>query len=344
MRIMGGRERTLPAATQTAAAAWVVKLQASDAGEAEWLAFEAWLVAEPDARPAFDAAMATWLAAGRLNDHDLDSRPRRRRRTGAFGRPGLGGTAALGLGGSLAAAVVAWLVLGGLPSRLHGPRQTVPSAPVVYAAAPGEQRTVVLADGTRMDLSSGSRVAVSLDAHARKVAMASGEVAFLVTHDPARPFSVTIGDRQVRDIGTEFDIARAGPQIRVTVKQGEVAVAAMDGSSGASVALGAGRQLVHDEDTGASSVHSVPPDEAVAWKQGRLIYRDQPLRVVVEDLNRYFPNAVRIEDEHVAALRFTGVLAVDKEEPTIRRLVALMPISADHVGAATVLRARSETR
>lgn len=339
---MSGRERTLPTAIQTAAAGWVVKLQTPEAGEAEWLAFEAWLAGEPDARGAFDAAMAVWLAADHLEDGD-DVTPRRRRASGTFRSRGHGGGIVLGLGGLGAAAVAAWVVISVHPSQAPISRPGAPPAPTLYATAPGETRAILLADGTRLTLSSGSQVAVTLGAHARRVAMTGGEVAFSVVHDPSRPFSVAIGDRQVRDLGTEFDIARAGPQIRVTVKQGAVAVGAMNGA-GAPIALHAGRQLVHDEDTGVSSVRDVAPDEAFAWEQNRLIYRDQPLRVVVEDLNRYFPHAVRIGDERIAAMRFTGVLAVDGEEATIRRLVALLPISADRVGGTTVLKARDETR
>lgn len=258
-----------------------------------------------------------------------------RRRTS--GRPRVGAMAALGLGVVLAVAVGVWQA----PRLMERPG-AAPTA-TIYATAPGERRSVRLADGTQLDLSSGSSVSVSLDSHARQVAMTSGEVAFAVAHDPARPFTVTIGDRQVRDIGTAFDIRRSGPEIRVTVSQGEVAVAARTGG-GSPIDLGAGRQLVHDENTGASTVRLVAPEEAFAWKQGRLIYRDQPLRVVVEDLNRYFPHAVRIEGEQVAQLRFTGVLTVDGEDATIRRLVALLPISASHVGDATVLKAREEGR
>jgi transmembrane sensor len=213
---------------------------------------------------------------------------------------------------------------------------------VVYATAIGERRSVTLADGSQLDLSGGSRVTVDLQPRTRRLSMSAGEVAFTVVHDARRPFVVAVGDRQVRDLGTEFDILRSGSRIDVTVRQGQVEVAAPDVANAPPVALGAGRQWLHDEDTGATSVQDVVPDEVFAWKQGRLIYRDQPLRVVVEDLNRYFPHAVKIDDERVAALRFTGVLAVDGEEATIRRLVALLPISATREGDATVLRARDE--
>jgi transmembrane sensor len=322
------------------AAAWVVRLHAPEAGESDWLAFSAWLSAEPGARVAYDAAMDLWLLADQVKAApEIDTRRRERILSRRSARIWAG--AGLGLGGlGVAASVVAAFIL-------TRPVQQVPSpaapTPIAYTSASGQHRTVMLADGSRLDLGGASRVRVSLDTHSRRVTMTSGEVAFTVVHDPRRPFLVTIGDRQVRDLGTEFDIRRAGPEIKVTVRQGRVEVGAKDGDA-ATVALGAGRQLVHDEATGVSTVRSVAADEAFAWKQGRLIYRDQPLRVVVDDLNRYFPHAVRLEDERVGALRFTGVLTVDGENETIRRLVELLPISATRVGDATVLKVRDDSR
>jgi transmembrane sensor len=326
---------------RAAAAAWVVRLHAPESGEAEWLAFEAWLSSEPGTRAAYDAAMDLWLLADQVEDApetgvDRSQRIIARRSARTWVRAG-----GLGLGGlGVAASVVAALILTRPAPQLAAPGAP---APVVYASAPGQHRSVTLADGSRLDLGGASSIAVSLDAHTRRVAMTSGEVAFTVVHDPRRPFLVTIGDRQVRDLGTEFDIRRAGQQIKVTVREGRVEVGARDGGPDP-VALSAGRQLVHDEATGVSTVRAVAADEVFAWKQGRLIYRDQPLRVVVDDLNRYFPHAVRLDDERVAALRFTGVLTVDGENETIRRLVALLPISATRVGDATVLKIRDDSR
>lgn len=343
---MSGLERTLPDATRAAAAAWVVGLQAPGAGEAEWLAFEAWLSDTPGGPAAYDAALALWLLAD-THDADgissLDTGLERAALGGAVVRPRGRGMAVLGLGGLGAAMTVALALF-----ALHGPvrpaRQPAPPAAAVYATAAGERRTVVLADGTRLDLSGGSRLTVNLEPGARRVTMTAGEVAFAVTHDPRRPFAVTVGDRQVRDLGTEFDIRRAGGQICVSVRQGRVEVASTGASGEAPIALGVGRQLLHDEATDVSTVRRVSAEEVFAWKKGRLIYRDQPLRVVVDDLNRTFPHPVRIEGERLAALRFTGVLTVDAEDATIRRLEALLPISASRVNGETVLRPREEAR
>ena len=346
-------EATLPEATQAAACAWVVRLQAPGAGEAEWLAFEVWLRETPGGEAAYDAAMNLWLLADAYDpdragadghDRDLERGARGGVFVGAPWRSMAGrGMAALGLGGLGAVMAAGWVLL-----AVHQPAQPArPSfAPVatVYLTAKGERRAVVLADGTRLDLSGGSRVAVSLEPGARRVSMDEGEVAFTVTHDPNRPFAVSVGDRQVRDLGTEFDIRHTGSQIRIAVRRGMVEVAANNGAKDAPIDLAAGRLLTRDEATDVTTVRTAPVDEAFAWKHGRLIYRDQPLQVVVDDLNRTFPRAVRIEGERVASLRFTGVLNVDEEDATIRRLTALLPISASRAGGATVLKARADDR
>src|SRR5437868_6984211 len=63
---MSGRNQTGPGGLRADAAGWVVRLACAEAGEGEWLAFAAWLEAEPGARKAYDAALALWLLADRL--------------------------------------------------------------------------------------------------------------------------------------------------------------------------------------------------------------------------------------------------------------------------------------
>jgi transmembrane sensor len=325
-----------------------VRLHAPDAGEADWLAFDAWLATTPEARTAYDEAATVWRLADLADkfDHDDDGDPAGRGRAGLGARSGsrLGRRAVLGLGGLGAAltAVLALVVLYRGPGA-PTPALTSPPAQTLYAAGPGGKRLVALADGTRMTLAAGARASVSFDARTRRVSVDHGEVAFAVAHDAGPPFTVVVGDRLVRDIGTEFDVRRDGSKIRVAVREGRVEVGARGAAAAAPVALSAGQQLLHDEDTGRSSV-SAASGEAFAWTQDRLIYRDQPLQVVVDELNRRFPHAVRIEGERAAAMRFTGVLAVDAEAATIRRLTELLPIEAERINGETILKARTQSR
>jgi transmembrane sensor len=329
------------APARQAAADWVVRLAASRLPEAEWLAFEAWLHAAPEHRRAYDETLCLWLemdAAATEFRARGDERRRlrsRRRFEGAASSPLTWWTAG----------AVAALALIAVSSAIYlRPAERSPPPQAVYATAKGQRLTVRLADGTRVHLAGATRIMARFDADSRNVVMTSGEAAFNVAHDAKRPFTVAVGDRRVRDIGTEFDIRRGTADIAVTVRQGQVQVAPAAELAGSGVSIGPGCRLRHRDGLRGSIVESVSPDVVFAWTTGRLIYRDQPLRAVVEDLNRYLPRPVRLDGDKTADLRFTGVLTVDAEAPTLARLTALLPVSASTADGAIVIRSREDAR
>jgi transmembrane sensor len=146
----------------------------------------------------------------------------------------------------------------------------------------------------------------------------------------------------VRDLGTEFDVLRDAGSLRVTVRSGLVEVDPVAGAAGQAVTLHPGRQFDHREGTVASVVSTVAADDAFGWRNGQLIYRDRPLVEVVADLNRYFPDRVRVEGP-AQNLHFSGVLAIASESDMLDRLSALVPVSANRKDAVIVLQERVKT-
>lgn len=297
-------------AQSRAAAEWVARLS-GEPGEADWLAFEHWLSAAPGHRAAYDRALMLSLSIDRQGSALsvlLDRTPTPRTRPA----PALWGAGLM----SLAAVAVTF-------AALHP--QPTPKAEI-YATAKGERRDVVLADGTRVSLNAGSRLSVVIERDRRELTLASGEAAFQVTHDPARPFTVHVGDRMLRDVGTEFDVLREAGKITVTVREGMVAVMRTADPS-RPLSLGPGSRMEHAEGSPATLVLAANPDDAFAWRSGRLIYRNRPLSEVAADLNRYGEEDVRVEGP-AADLRFTGVLTVDNQKAMIQRLTGLLPVAA----------------
>lgn len=290
------------------AADWVARLSGQP-GEADWLAFEAWLGGDEERRAAYDRALALSLAldreavalAGRLAD-----RPRAR------GRPLLWGA------GLTAVAAVAVTF-----AALH---PTPEAKATVYATAKGERRDIVLDDGTRIALNTDTRLTVALRADRRELTLASGEAAFKVAHDPRRPFVVHLGDRMLRDIGTEFDAVRRDGLISVAVREGMVAMERPDDSR-RRVTLGPGSRAEHREGSQEVMVLAANAEDAFSWRTGRLIYRDRPLAEVAADLDRYGDERIKVVGP-AADLRFTGVLAIDNQAAMVQRLQSLLPVTA----------------
>mgnify|MGYP003950249621 CR=1 FL=1 len=95
------------------------------------------------------------------------------------------------------------------------------------------------------------------------------------------------------------------------------------------------------EPTGAETMavlRRVDPDAAFAWRDGELVYRDQPLADVIEDLNRYYATPVRLEGPS-AATRFSGVLKLaTREEAVVVRLQGFVHGTVERRPDAIVLR------
>ena len=98
----------------------------------------------------------------------------------------------------------------------------------VFATAVGRTQSVRLADGSRMELNTNTRVRTDVTAARRVVMLDSGEAYFDVVHDAARPFVVYAGNRRITDLGTKFSVFRNGDDVRVTVREGRVKVDVLD--------------------------------------------------------------------------------------------------------------------
>lgn len=294
------------------AADWVARL-GGQPGEADWLAFEAWLGGDERRRAAYDRVLALSLAvdgqAAALSAPlagGASERPVARRHTMLWGA------------GLMAVAAVA-VTFAALNPRLE-PKATV------YATAKGEHRDIVLADGTRVTLSTDTRLSVSLHDDRRELVLTSGEAAFRVAHDARRPFLVHVGDRVLRDIGTEFDASRRDGLISVTVREGLVSLERPDDGE-RRLTLSAGSRAEHREGTEEVMVMAANADDAFAWRSGQLIYRNRPLSEVVADLSRYGEDQVKAVGP-AANLRFTGVLSIDNQAAMVQRLAGLAPVTA----------------
>lgn len=315
---------------QQAAADWFAKLQGDPALE-EWTAFQAWLEADPEHAAAYAAVEAVWLDLEDLPRRDPAPEPPAANvvplRLGRRSTPRRG--LLIGLGAAAAAATIAVAVA----PQLTGPSYTD------YATGRGETRELALADGSRLTLGGATTLRVRLGRRQREVTLLEGEASFDVVHLKDRPFVVTVGSREVRVLGTEFNILSHEGRLAVTVRRGVVAVS---GGQEGTVKLERGQQLVQSPG-GVAEKRDVPPDKAFAWQSGKLIYDRTPLAEVVADLNRYVATPIRV-DPGAASVTVSGVLQIDEEAAMIRRLELFAPIVAEPTAGEVVLKAKTARR
>ena len=297
-----------------AAITWFVLLQDCEE-EAVWLAHRDWLEADPAHVAAFDAVARMWIEVDDLMQDsasstaeviDLDARRDERRRWRSLWRPA-----------AAAAAVIAAVGL------LQLERLREPAAETFQTDATAT-RTIALADGSRVVLNRNTVIRVRLRDHARLIELSSGEAAFDVHRDATRPFSVLANGREVRVLGTEFNVLNQAGAFGVTVRRGLVSISA-GSNGGPSVRLPAGTALMHRMDAQTDTLTKVKADDAFAWKDGRLIYVDRPISDIARDLGRYGGDTVAVAPE-LAAMRASAVLTIGDVRSLDRQLELLLPI------------------
>lgn len=209
---------------------------------------------------------------------------------------------------ALAAAAVLLMVAGAIVAELGAHRPVT----VSRATTIGERDSVILADGSRILLGPGTRVAVS----DREVEL-NGEAYFDVVHDDKRPFIVRTQGTTIRDIGTAFAVSGdSGAPVRVVVNEGVVEVRHRN----ASVTLHRG-DIGVVAPTGAVEAYrgAATPDD-VAWLTGRLVFRDASLADVAVDLRRWYGVVLRVTDTTLLGRHFTGEFAGDPPDRVLEVL------------------------
>jgi transmembrane sensor len=229
-----------------------------------------------------------------------------------------------------------------------------------FETATGEQRTFELEDGSVVSLNTHSRIAVRLGARAREVRLLRGEALFHVAHDPGRPFLVSTEDAVVQAVGTQFDVYRRDDGTVVAVLEGRVDVttaapappasgsavepSAARGTSraGAVRSLGASQeaQVSHQGSVSIREVSNV--SDTVAWRERRLIFRDQTLERIVDEFNRYRAHPIRLEGRAVSERIYTGVFDADDAESLLQVLALDPALDVERSASGIRVRLRAE--
>lgn len=95
------------------------------------------------------------------------------------------------------------------------------------------------------------------------------------------------------------------------------------------IELIAGEGLRVRADGQATLIPQVDLEAAIAWRQGRVIFRSEPLGEAVRRLNRYSQLQLEV-DEALAALRVSGVFETGDTAAFAEAVQSYLPVAADY--------------
>jgi transmembrane sensor len=223
--------------------------------------------------------------------------------------------------------------------------------PNTFTTMVGENRLVTLSDGSTISLGGDTRVAVVISERERTIELMKGEALFKVAKDATRPFKVRAGDATVVAIGTAFNVQRDSDRAIVSVTEGRVLVEPAADFLPVSilqefkpnlrtVRLDAGQQTTAGSMGIAEPSQVEDPAAATAWQSGRLAFHLQPLRYVLEDVNRYAAKPIVLEGESLGALEITGTVERENISGWVGSLERAFDLQAIEEDDRIVIRAR----
>lgn len=315
-------------AVRQAAALWVVKLDEPSCSDTDRAAFEAWRVESFEHEAAFEREAAAWARLERLRalrpgdaaaDRDLLV-PKRSLRLPSLRRsPWARGMAAAA---ALALAVTGVMSFG---------------VPTAYATAIGERRVVVLADNSRIELNTDSKVVVRYRAGVREVKLVRGEAVFEAAKD-RRPFLIKADSAVMQaEPASELAVRLRADGAMVTVRKGVVALDPNPAVGHDELRLKAGNAAVYNAVGGrAQAVSDSEIERTLAWRQGAIALNGQSLAQAVAEFNRYNRQQVSIADPSISNLRLAGYFQSTEPKSFVAAVTSAFPVRASEGADGTI--------
>jgi transmembrane sensor len=307
-------------AVEAQAREWLVRLDGdSPLTPAEREALQRWAAQSPAHRQELLRIAAFWSEADLLAE--LATPQRRPHARWELGLARIWQVVCATPRAAIAATLVLVIAAALLAPRLLG--SNIEASNGLYATSVGEQREQVLSDGSVVEINTNSEVQVAYSKDRRLVRLVRGEAHFKVAHDARRPFDVYAGTSLIRATGTAFSVHMQGSDVTVTVAEGSVALGTLPAQPKESdvaaplvtrrVAVPMLRQIesghsarLHENIAEVRTLATEDLARELAWREGLLVFTDEPLSQVIDEVSRYTSVRIEIADARLRALPVGG--------------------------------------
>jgi len=202
-----------------------------------------------------------------------------------------------------------------------------------------EKRDLAMSDSSRVTLNKYSRIEYpkDFDAKCRNVYL-KGTAFFSVTHNPERPFIVTMQGCVVKVIGTSFYLNSDSVSHNITliVVSGKVrfySVSKMDSY----VEVIKDEKAVYESDKGTIVKETRFTQNEIVWKTGNFIFEEEKLQNVCRILSSYYSEKISIRDSLLGEFRITASFQDQGLTKIIEAIESTLDIRATRDGQTIVL-------
>lgn len=190
---------------------------------------------------------------------------------------------------------------------------------------PGTRTQIDLPDGTRVWLNDGTtfRYPEFFSDEKREV-FVDGEAYFEVKSDQENPFVVNNPMMKTVVTGTRFNLNAysADHYFEATLMEGKVGLERKDQS----LNMNPGDQIQFDLQLGEIVQKTVDPQNASAWVDGKLIFKDEKLGTAIRKLARWYNIEIILADPDISNYLLTGTIQDEKLDQTLSLISLALPV------------------
>lgn len=173
--------------------------------------------------------------------------------------------------------------------------------------AVGERRIARLPDGSTVEMAGHTAMNLDFSPTRRVVELLHGQAFFMARPSSAGPFTVVSKAGELRCSEAEFSLSCHADTAQVAVHRHRVQV------------LAATQQTELDEGLAlrfsprsTGDIQRAELEQVLAWRSGRLVFFNQPLQTVVDELQRWREGRIFIMDKQLAARRVSLILNLEQ--------------------------------
>lgn len=219
----------------------------------------------------------------------------------------------------------------------------------IYATEPGQIRSWVLDDGSRVTLNANSVLKVPrfglkwvLPGQKNREVFLTGEAQFSVTHtqDNRRFIVKTPSGLDVVVLGTEFTVSSRQNRMQVVLNQGKVVLQQETNQTMAPIVLTPG-DVVTLVDEKIQRKHVADPERFSAWKDELFVFDSMPLSQVAQLLRDNYGLHVTIPDPALAHETVSGSFKATNADELLISISKALDIQAVRRGKKVTFSARA---
>ncbi|WP_300000311.1 FecR domain-containing protein [uncultured Cedecea sp.] len=302
------------------AALWFTRRHGQRMSEADSHQFENWLKTSPAHAQAYESIAGVWREFEAMPRPATVQQPARKSIFSPLWRP---------LGHSVAALFIAAILL--LPySKL--PALLLDNMTLVTSDNPKE---VTLPDGSQVFLNNQTRLRVAYETSVRHIYLDEGSVYFNVKSNPYRPFIIQADGREIKVVGTQFEVSNQQHQVTVQVSQGVVSF--KTGEMQKNQYLLAGDEAVSGSENSNIILSKINAQDVASWRFGELVFTDKPLAEILTQLKPYSGLEVELSPPSLAQQKISGRIDVRQPERFFQALPQLLPVQVIYKDKNNVL-------